>query len=123
MGDLQIFAEKFKTPSTEKDYSRWDLNGDGYTGGRKRKSRFNLNMDFVDGDKGQSKYESLLGKIHGFDVTVAFHEEAIIDEDILCYYLNIGNLFKGDLNSDAVKNIQEDLCAESFKIKCLVVSH
>jgi len=64
------------------DYSRYDLNGDGYTGGD-LKDRFNLDLDY--GADGGAIYHR-----HG-----AFDENAVTDFEILCYYVN-SPLYSGD---------------------------
>jgi uncharacterized protein (TIGR02145 family) len=66
------------------DYSRYDLNGDGLTGGG-RTDRFDLTMD--------GKYSVVEQKIE--EDTVYFHESNVTDLQILCYYA-YSDLYRGD---------------------------
>ena len=60
-----------------KDYSRFDLNGDGFTGGITTDA-FNLDVD------GSGATDSLTLDIEGYPVTM--NEAALSDLQILCYY-------------------------------------
>ena len=86
--DLQSFVGQVKRSRTAKlDWSRFDLNGDGSTGGP-RTTAFDL-----DRTGSQRAGPSLLG-----DVTLAgatFHETSASDEDVLCYY-TYSALYTGD---------------------------
>jgi hypothetical protein len=86
--DLQSFVGQVKRSRTAKlDWSRFDLNGDGFTGGS-RTSAFDL-----DRTGSQRAGASVLG-----DVTLAgatFHETSASDEDVLCYY-TYSALYTGD---------------------------
>jgi hypothetical protein len=59
--DLKVWVDKLGVmgPFT-KDYSRWDLNGDGFTGAKDNKTRFNLDMNY-DSEGGQYLWGSLGG--------------------------------------------------------------
>jgi len=86
--DLLQFAEAYHLddPSapqpTARDYSRYDLNGDGYTGG--------LHIDRFDLDRvgseqfGPAQYNIAAQMIEGFEINM--NENALSDIQILCYY-------------------------------------
>jgi hypothetical protein len=87
--DLQKFADAYglsnpNTPSipTARDYSRFDLNGDGFTGGIPI-ATFDLDANGLDGN-GKAKINSVDLQIEGFPVT--FNEAALSDLQILCFY-------------------------------------
>lgn len=69
---------------SDRDYSRWDLNGDGYTGGLETAS-FDLDMDGALGVVTQT--------IEG--ATFFFDENDLMDIEIACYYAH-SPLFDGD---------------------------
>ncbi len=85
--DIENFLLIFDTQNTadKLDYSRYDLNGDGWTGGSKS-TAFDLDMDRV---IEQHVTQSIGGK------NVEFDESALSDEGILCYYA-YSNLYTGD---------------------------
>ncbi len=94
--DLTVFINKLGSPSGIKDYSRWDLNGDGYTGGDNR-ARFNLNIDYLDNSSpttGKSQY-SEVSQIMSSGQTVSFDETEVTDGDVLCYYAH-SELYKNE---------------------------
>ncbi len=67
---------------TDRDYSRWDLNGDGFTGGARRAAH---DLDRVGSTLyGVSQLASVSQSIEGRNAT--FDETAVTDLDILCYY-------------------------------------
>ncbi|HEU4618918.1 MAG TPA: S8 family serine peptidase, partial [Gammaproteobacteria bacterium] len=73
------------------DYGRYDLNGDGFTGGS-RHARFDL--DRVGSTQfGAAQYSAIAQDIDG-DVA-GFDESALTDVDILCYYA-FSDLYEGD---------------------------
>ena len=86
------------SPPGDADFSRYDLNGDGFTGGA-RTARFNLDVDYEAGGRA-SKYGvismapngAVLRKANGMPL----NEAALTDFEILCYYAN-SNLFTGTL--------------------------
>jgi len=96
--DLQIFAAHLfdaaggpVSPST-RDYSRYDLNGDGFTGGSGTES---FDLDRV----GSAQYNAPL---YDADITqtieggaVHYNEERLTDVEILCYYA-YSALYSGD---------------------------
>lgn len=93
-GFLGIFLDgngKAREPSTQ-DYSRFDLNGDGFTGGS-RTERFDL--DRVGSTQyGTTRYDSVVTQqIEGG--TVSFDETQLTDLNILCYY-SYSPLYTGD---------------------------
>lgn len=82
--DLQTFVDEFEDSDGDLDYSRYDLNADGRTGGDAR-DRFDLTMD---GQYGQVTFQA-----KGFDIT--YNEGSLQDVDILCYYA-FSDLYEGD---------------------------
>lgn len=64
------------------DYSRYDLNGDGYTGGFAA-APFNLDADLKDH---AAIYNPYLTQDLGGGKSVVYNEYAVTDLDILCYY-------------------------------------
>ncbi len=95
--DLQLFADAYHLtapslpPPTTRNYSRYDLNGDGFTGG--------INIDQFDLDRvgstrfGAAEYSVVGQTIDGFEIHM--NEEALSDIDILCYYA-YSALYEGD---------------------------
>jgi hypothetical protein len=78
------------TPATV-DYGRYDLNGDGFTGGPGRR-RFDL--DRVGSTQfGLTSYSTISRTIQG--QPVPFDETGLTDSDILCYYA-YSDLYTGD---------------------------
>jgi hypothetical protein len=90
--DLLAFKNALTTSGAGNmpDYSRYDLNGDGYTGGT-RTRRFNLNMNLTSTQA--SIYGTVTRKLGATNVT--FDEETLTDVQILCYYA-YGDLYAGD---------------------------
>ena len=87
--DLQQYAQAYglgnsSTPAvpTDRDYSRYDLNGDGLTGGIATE-RFDLDAGDVDAN-GAPVFGSVDEVIEGYHLT--FNEAALSDLQILCYY-------------------------------------
>jgi hypothetical protein len=87
--DLEEFIAAYglddpNTPTipSERDYGRFDLNGDGYTGGIPIDA-FDLDADGLDAN-GRPIVTSTDETIEGYPVT--FDEAALSDAQILCYY-------------------------------------
>ena len=74
--DIAAFLSAFDTASGV-DYSRYDLNGDGRTGGT-TKAMFNLDMDYP------PTYSLVAQTIE--EDSECYDESAVTDLDILCYY-------------------------------------
>ena len=75
--DVELFLSRFGSAAGAVDYSRFDLNGDGRTGGTTRETfDLDINRPVILGNVNQS--------IEGS--TIAFNEERITDLDVLCYY-------------------------------------
>jgi hypothetical protein len=94
--DIQRFydglnMEDFTYTPTDPDYSHYDLNGDGYTGGS-RTNRFDLNANF-DLVKGLTFENDTTMEIEGD--TEHFNENSVSDKDILCFYA-YSELFDGN---------------------------
>jgi len=75
--DIEYFLQAYSIETSEPDYSRCDLNGDGYTGG-KTTEKFNLDIDY------SSTYGSVTQEILG--ETVTFRETSVTDMQVICYY-------------------------------------
>jgi hypothetical protein len=75
--DLGIVVNEITSGSGANDYSRYDLNGDGFTGGSER-GRFDLDANEP------PAYSRLTRTIHGR--SREFDESALTDLDVLCYY-------------------------------------
>ncbi len=82
--DLRIIIDSLRLRDGALDYSRFDLNGDGFTGGDST-DRFDLDMN--------SQYTVVWEFIDG--EPVSFDESHLTDMDILCYYA-WSDLYQGD---------------------------
>ncbi|HKQ14135.1 MAG TPA: hypothetical protein VJT80_11940 [Steroidobacteraceae bacterium] len=87
--DLQKFAEAYgladpNTPTipSARDFSRLDLNGDGFTGGVIT-TAFDLDVNGLDAN-GHAILNSANETLEGYEI--AFNEAALSDLQILCYY-------------------------------------
>ncbi len=77
---------------TTADFSRYDLNGDGFTTAGARRERFDL--DRVGSQRyGTTQYTNVSQQIEGTDIR--FDESAVTDLEILCYYA-YSDLYVGD---------------------------
>ncbi len=86
--DLQSFAGQVKRSRAAKlDWSRFDLNGDGFTGGPKTTA---FDLDRTGSERAGA---SILGNVTSAGAT--FHESGASDEDVLCYY-TYSALYTGD---------------------------
>lgn len=83
--DVELYAAALLGPAAEaQDFSRLDLNGDGYTGGA-RTARFNLDLD-PEGTYGAVSQEAL---------NLELDESSVTDTEILCFYA-FSPLYGGD---------------------------
>jgi hypothetical protein len=113
-GDVAAFLGIFLDSSgahvepTTQDYSRFDLNGDGFTGGS-RTEQFDL--DRVGSTQyGATRYDtSVSQQIEGS--LVPFDETKLTDLQILCYYA-YSPLYQGD--TTARKNLLEGHCGSTL---------
>jgi hypothetical protein len=98
--DIEAFLGRFSAADGAKDYSRYDLNGDGRTGGTETRS-FNLDMD----------YPPTYVTVHQIveNNSVSFNENNLTDLQILCYYA-YSRLYTGD--TDKRKDLLSDRCAQ-----------
>lgn len=87
LGDIERFLEEFEKRKGTLDYSRFDLNGSGRTGGDATE-RFDLNDD--------GQYAEIIHLIEDEEVTL--NESALTDLDILCYYA-YSPLYTGDTSA------------------------
>ncbi len=84
--DIQQFLAKFDQyeqlrsgiPDAPADYSRYDLNGDGFTGGTNHISRFDLDIN------SPPQYTGVSVTAGGDQIQ--FDENSVVDLDVLCYY-------------------------------------
>ncbi|MBK7091473.1 MAG: S8 family serine peptidase [bacterium] len=77
---LEFFEQlRIGIPSPAQDYSRFDLNGDGFTGGDYA-TRFDLDVD------SPPSYGPITQTLQ--NGTQHFEENTVTDRDILCYYAN-----------------------------------
>ena len=91
---LSVYQDTLKAGKL--DYSRYDLNGDGFTGGA-RTDRFDLTMD------GRQAITSRLIE----EDSVFFNESNLTDLQVLCYYA-YSNLYAG--NTEQRRILVGDLC-------------
>lgn len=82
--DLEVFMDEWTERDGALDYSRYDLNGNGQTGGS-TKGRFDLDQDI--------KFETTTRTIE--DINKEFDERDLTDKEILCYYA-YSKLYVGD---------------------------
>jgi hypothetical protein len=88
------------------DYSRYDLNGDGFTGGSQRTARFDLDRTGST-QFGAASYADVTADIEG--LPVHFSEATLTDLQILCYYAYSG--LYGGVDASARGRILQGLCA------------
>jgi hypothetical protein len=99
--DIEVFLNAFDAANGDKNYSRFDLNGDGKTGGTEKRP-FNLNMDYF------PTFQSVTQDVEG--QPISFDENSLTDIDILCYYA-YSPLYTGD--SGQRKDLLEKKCGVS----------
>jgi subtilisin family serine protease len=86
--DIEEFMQEYSAREGAIDYSRYDLNGDGWTDGLcDRTEKFNLDIDYP------PSYGNVTQDIKG--KAVAFDEEKATDMHVLCYYA-YSPLYMGD---------------------------
>ena len=113
--DILIFLQHFfvvdadhnitqQAPAPVADFSRYDLNGDGFTTSGSFRERFDLDRA---GSRqfGATQYTDVSQTIEGQEVR--FDENGVTDLEILCYYA-YSPLFQGD--NDARKALLEGRC-------------
>jgi subtilisin family serine protease len=98
--DVEKFLTEFDAANGAKDYSHYDLNGDGLTGGTGTRA-FNLDMDYP------PTYTSVSQTIEGN--SVSFDENSLTDLDILCYYA-YSRLYTSD--TDKRKDLLKEKCGK-----------
>jgi hypothetical protein len=100
--DIKIFLEEFDERDGILDYSRYDLNGSGQTGGSAT-DRFDLNHDL--------EYGIVTQTIEGLEIE--FTENSVTDTDILCFYA-YSDLYSGD--HDQRSELLGNLCVQAEPI-------
>jgi subtilisin family serine protease len=103
--DVERFLTEFDDANGEKDYSRYDLNGDGKTGGD-TKAKLNLDMDYP------LTYTTVSQKIE--ETSIDFDENSLSDLQILCYYA-YSRLYTGD--TDKLKELLENKCSPCEEVE------
>jgi hypothetical protein len=93
-------------PGTQADFSRFDLNGDGFTTAGARRERFDLDRTGST-QYGASQYSTVTQTIEG--VEVSFDETALTDLQILCYYA-YSPMFSPTGDRDARKTLLDGRC-------------
>ena len=83
--DIEVFLDSLQYYDGALNYSRFDLNGDGLTGGSGT-DRFDLTMNM---EYSSSVYQSVEGQ------SVFYNENSLTDLEILCYYA-YSDLYDGD---------------------------
>jgi Subtilase family len=99
--DLRLWAfmllPSIVAPPAARDYSRFDLNGDGFTGGQTNRAKFNLDMSYD--SSGASTYSTISRNIGS--TNILFNESTLSDLQILCFYAYSPTLYsqtKADLD-------------------------
>lgn len=88
--DIKEYVDKLSNGSAQiKDISRWDLNGDGYTGGPNTE-RFDLNLD------GQVTVPAVANLIIDNKTLATYSEAGVTDWQLLCHFAFNDNFYKGD---------------------------
>lgn len=102
--DVTAFLSKFLDTSgnpvepAARDYSRWDLNGDGFTGGSKTEM-FDLDRGGDSAQYGKTGYSAgITEQIEG--KAISFNETQVTDMQVLCYYA-YSALYTGDVAARA----------------------
>jgi len=98
--DIEKFLEVYldSTIAGNLDYSRFDLNGDGFTGGEGT-DRFDLTMD--------GQYAVVQQNIE--ETLIAFDEDNLTDLEILCYYA-YSDIYEGD--TEERRELLKGICFE-----------
>ncbi|MGO4476212.1 S8 family serine peptidase [Massilia sp. 2TAF26] len=109
--DTKLFLDALfpETPNPKPDFSRFDLNGDGFTGGAGRRRPFDLK--FASGLGNYSVVETIDRYPSGTPIT-AISESGLTDFEILCYYVN-SSMF----NASRRNAFEAQLAAVSQRIK------
>ena len=94
--DIQLLTDMYRQQAGELDYSRYDLNGDGFTGGPNTE-RFDLDLD--------ATFTTINQTI--IDTDISFNEAQTTDYNIMCYYA-YSDLYAG--NPQARDNMIRDMC-------------
>ena len=124
--DLRSYITAFERADGAIDYSRFDLNGDGRTGGTE-KSRFDLNNRVDLNNQGNPDpfrwgSEPVSKEIEGG--IVKFEEKALTDMEVLCYYAysNLYDISSSGMDPDGTQR-RELLKGKCFYDWRLVDSH
>jgi subtilisin family serine protease len=106
--DIEAFLDAFDAAGGAKDYSRYDLNGDGKTGGD-TKAKFNLNIDYP------PSYTTVSQTVE--ETSVSFTENELTDLEVLCYYA-YSPLYGGP--SEKRKELLADQCGVAGEPKVVI---
>jgi hypothetical protein len=103
--------------ATDADFSRYDLNGDGFTTSGSRREQFDLDrVGSTQFGRSQLSPSGVTQDIEGQDVR--FDETAVTDIEILCYYA-YSDLYQG--NSNARKTLLAGRCGLSIDPKTVTL--
>ncbi len=103
--DVELFLAKLSAAPGALDYSRYDLNGDGFTGGNGTE-RFDLDR-IGSTQYGAASYTTVKKDIES--KSVSFDENNLTDQEILCYYA-YSLLYNGD--TEKRKDLLGDKCGK-----------
>ena len=103
--DLELFAAVARTDAGDRDYSRSDLNGDGFTGGT---ATAPFDLELVGSTRGGGPLlEKVRQGIEG--VSVEFDEAALTDMQVLCFYA-YSDLYTGSRDQRVTLLEPRELC-------------
>ncbi len=102
--DIKAFMDAFASANGAIDYSRYDLNGDGRTGGDTT-DRFDLD------NNNPANWTSAEQDIEG--KRVIYEEDNLTDQDILCYYA-YSALYQGDTSQRST--LLKDKCGYDLEL-------
>ena len=112
--DIEEFLARFLDPATSQplqagtpDWSRYDLNGDGTTGGS---ATTKFDLDRVGSTRHGAAAYSVVAQRVG-DEDIDFNENDLADVDIMCYYAYSGLFEESD--ADVRTELLGDVCTEA----------
>jgi hypothetical protein len=104
--DIQAFMTAFRNPPSDRNWSRADLNGDGFTGGSRPAA---LDLDPRGSTRAAAPSLGTVGAtIESFPVT--FDERSVTDAEVLCFYAYSGLYTGTDLERRRDELEAEDTC-------------
>jgi hypothetical protein len=104
--DIQAFVSAYRNPPSARNWSRADLNGDGFTGSSRPAA---LDLDPRGSTRAAAPSLGTVGAtIEGFPLT--FDERALTDAEVLCFYAYSGLYTGTDLQRRHDELETEDTC-------------